>query len=225
MHTAIWSSCAVLLESEQMPFSQRVHQFRSAALDRIQLGTCWFVHIPYFYSETNGWSKYWEKRWALLLSVTSKHRQNFQDSIWNVPISSYALFYSEIDVWLKDWAKQWVWLTMASVCNSFWQLHWKFHFIWGKKSSVTPQNLQSIKPFFDSLTLELSQFSKSGSTWASDSWFCLSEQLSLLLPATTAANLETPSLPSPKLCRSISWHVLSTKTWNASALSSLSKSI
>ena len=46
--TAIWSSCAVLFKSEQMPFPRTGHQLRSAALHRIQLGTWGFVPMSYF---------------------------------------------------------------------------------------------------------------------------------------------------------------------------------
>ena len=45
---AIWSSCAVLFESEQMPFPRTGHRLRSAALHRIQLGTWGFVPMSYF---------------------------------------------------------------------------------------------------------------------------------------------------------------------------------
>ena len=53
----IWSRCAVLFESEQTPFSWTDRQFRPAALHRIRFGTCCFVPMSYFYSETNEWSK------------------------------------------------------------------------------------------------------------------------------------------------------------------------
>ena len=44
---ALWSSCAVLFKSEQMPFPQAwtSHPLRSADLHRIQFGTCGFVPI------------------------------------------------------------------------------------------------------------------------------------------------------------------------------------
>ena len=43
---AIWSRCAVGLESEQMPFSRTGRGFRSASLHRIRFGTCCSVPVP-----------------------------------------------------------------------------------------------------------------------------------------------------------------------------------
>ena len=48
LHAAIWSCCAVQLESEQTPISRTCHWFRSAALqclDGIQFRTCCFVPV------------------------------------------------------------------------------------------------------------------------------------------------------------------------------------
>ena len=53
----IWADCITVT-----PFSRTGCQFRSAALHRIQFGTCWFVHMPYFYSETIEWLKNWAKK-------------------------------------------------------------------------------------------------------------------------------------------------------------------
>ena len=47
LRTAVWSSCAVQFESEQAPWTG--HQFRSAAVHRIQFGTCCFIPMSYFY--------------------------------------------------------------------------------------------------------------------------------------------------------------------------------
>ena len=74
---AIWSCCAVQFESEQNPFPQTSHWLESTALHRMQLGTCCFVPVSYFYSETNEieWmierSLDWVKQWALLWSATT----------------------------------------------------------------------------------------------------------------------------------------------------------
>ena len=63
-YTAIWSCCSVWLESEQTPFSLKC-QFRSAAFNAlhrtcgIQSKTWGFIPIPYFYPETDEWSKDW----------------------------------------------------------------------------------------------------------------------------------------------------------------------
>ena len=70
LRAAIWSRCAVWFESEQTPLSRTGHWLRSAALHRILFGTCCFVPISYFYSETNEWLKDWAKRWTLLWSAT-----------------------------------------------------------------------------------------------------------------------------------------------------------
>ena len=67
--TGIWSGCAVRLESEPTPCSWA---YWSAALHRIRLGTCEFVVIPYFRSETNDWSKDWGNWWARLWSENIK---------------------------------------------------------------------------------------------------------------------------------------------------------
>ena len=52
LRTAMWSHCAVWFEFEQTPFPQAGRRLRSAALLRIWLGTCCFVPMSYFYSET-----------------------------------------------------------------------------------------------------------------------------------------------------------------------------
>ena len=70
LRATIWSSCAVRFESEQTPFPRAGRRLRSA-LDRIRSGTCCFVPMSYFYSETNEWSQDWAKRWALLWSATT----------------------------------------------------------------------------------------------------------------------------------------------------------
>ena len=81
-----------------------------------------------------------------------------------VPMSySYSFSYSEINEWSKDWAKRRARLWSVTTSRQF---HQKFHFTWKTKgdSSVTAQNLQTIKTF---LTLELSQYRKSRSTFPS----------------------------------------------------------
>ena len=60
--------------SEQTPFSRTGRQFRPAALHRIRFGTCGFVPMSYFYSETNEWSQDWAKRWARLWSATTSRQ-------------------------------------------------------------------------------------------------------------------------------------------------------
>ena len=62
LRASLWSRCAVWFESEQTPFPCTGRQLRSAALHRIQFGTCGFVHMSYVYSETNAWSQDWAKR-------------------------------------------------------------------------------------------------------------------------------------------------------------------
>ena len=79
LRAAIWSSCAVLLESEQHPFqvSQTGRRFRPAALHRIRYGTWGIVPISHFYSETNDWLQDWAKQWALLWSPTTPSKISF----------------------------------------------------------------------------------------------------------------------------------------------------
>ena len=71
LRAVIWSSWVVWFESEQMPFLWTCNWLRSAALHRIRFGTCCFVPISYFYSETNEWSKDWVKWWGQLWSATT----------------------------------------------------------------------------------------------------------------------------------------------------------
>ena len=53
MFCALPSEVAVRFESEQTPYSRTGSRFRPAALHRIRFGTCCFVAMSYFYSETN----------------------------------------------------------------------------------------------------------------------------------------------------------------------------
>ena len=55
-------------------FGQVVDLDLLLALHRIQFGTCCFVPMSYFYSETNEWSQDWAKRWARLWSATTSSR-------------------------------------------------------------------------------------------------------------------------------------------------------
>ena len=90
LRSVIWSLCAVQFES----FLQTGRWFRSAALQclhRIQFGTCGFVPVSKFYSETNEWSKNWAKLWVLLWSATSspKFNQKFHFTCYSLlPIST-----------------------------------------------------------------------------------------------------------------------------------------
>ena len=82
LHATIWrhsAQCSVWLEPEQRPLSQTGQRFRTASLHRIWFTTCRFFPMPYFYSETNAWSKGWVKWWALLCLGTSssKNQRNF----------------------------------------------------------------------------------------------------------------------------------------------------
>ena len=74
LRAVIWSSCAVLFEFEQTPCPRVGCWLRSAAMHRIQFGTCCFVPMSYFYSETNEWLQDWVKQWALLWLATTSSR-------------------------------------------------------------------------------------------------------------------------------------------------------
>ena len=65
---------AILFDSNlsRRPFLRQVMDL--GALHRIKLGTCCFVPMSYFYSETNEWSKDWAKRWVLLWSATTSRQ-------------------------------------------------------------------------------------------------------------------------------------------------------
>ena len=80
--SAIWSSCSVLLESEQTPFTRKGCLLISAALQ----DSIWNIQIcpiPYFYSVTNAWSKDWVKQWALLwLVIKSRELQQKFHFTW-----------------------------------------------------------------------------------------------------------------------------------------------
>ena len=64
LHTAIWSHCADLFESEQTPFPWTGPRFRFAILHRIWFATC-SVPMSCFYSANNDWLKVWAKLWEL----------------------------------------------------------------------------------------------------------------------------------------------------------------
>ena len=79
LHAAIWSRSTVLFKSEQTTFPWTACRLRSAALHRIRFGTCCFVPMSYFCSETNEWLQDWAKRSALLWSATTsgQFHENF----------------------------------------------------------------------------------------------------------------------------------------------------
>ena len=85
-----------------------------------------------------------------------------QDSIRNISFCSYVInFCSETNEWLKDWAKQWALPWQATTSRKF---HWIFISPEKRKWLVAARNLQSIETL---LTLELSQYRKSGSMFSS----------------------------------------------------------
>ena len=89
--------------------------------------------------------------------------QRIRFRTWGFVPRSY--FYSETNEWSKGGGKRWARLWSATTPRQF---HRKFHFAW---------NLQRIKTI---LTLELSHYRKSGSTFSSSE------------PAATAADSEMP---------------------------------
>ena len=117
LRPAIWSSCAVWLESEQTPFPWTG-----------SLLSCCFA----------------------------------QDSIRNLWFCSYIIFLLR-DQWMIARLSEAA-MGVALVGNNFWLIPWEFHFPTKKNSVVTAWYLQSIKTF---LTVELSQYRKSGSTFSS----------------------------------------------------------
>ena len=108
LHTAIWSCCAVQLESEQMPLMLTGSQFGSAALHRIQFATYWFVPMPYFYSETSAWWKDWAKQWALLRSVINYHQFH-----WTFYLRlKFHFIWKKILQWLPKLTNHWILLAL-----------------------------------------------------------------------------------------------------------------
>ena len=57
-----------------LPFSRTGERVNFAVLYRIWFGTYLSVPMPYFYSETNEWSKHWAKQRALLWTVTCSRK-------------------------------------------------------------------------------------------------------------------------------------------------------
>ena len=55
--------CSIQVWADVLPRTGR--RLRSAALHRILLGTCCFIPMSCFHSETNEWLQDWAKRWAL----------------------------------------------------------------------------------------------------------------------------------------------------------------
>ena len=97
LRAAIWSCCDVQFESEQTPFYRIGRRLRSAALHRIRFGTCGFVPMSYFYSETNEWSQDWAKRWARLWSATTSGRFHWNlISQWKKILSSRPDIYKAL---------------------------------------------------------------------------------------------------------------------------------
>ena len=74
------SEVAVLFASNlsRKPFLRQVVDLDLllCTLHRIQFGTCCFIPMSYFHSETNGWSKKWVNWWALLWLATTSRQFN-----------------------------------------------------------------------------------------------------------------------------------------------------
>ena len=86
--------------------------------------------------------------------------------------SEHAVF-SETNDWYQDWAKRWALLWLATTSCQF---HRKFHFTWNKKWLIAALYLQIIKTLWVTIARMVACF----------------PQASLLLPAATAADSETP---------------------------------
>ena len=104
LRDVIWSRCALRFESEQTLFPWTGGRFRSAALRRILFGTCDFVPISYFYSETNDRSKDWAKKWVRLWSATTS-RQFIENLILHEKkwLVSARYLQSIKPFWLLKW--------------------------------------------------------------------------------------------------------------------------
>ena len=122
------------------------------------------------------------------LRFAALHRIEFRAYCF-VPMS---YFYSETNEWSQDWAKRWARLWSATTSRQF---HRKFHFKKKKKWLVAGLYLQSINTF---LTVKLSQYRKSGSTFSS------SEPVAARSDCCRLGKLCRPSDP-PKLRLSAAW--------------------
>ena len=95
------------------------------------------------------------------LRSAALHRIQFKTCGF-VPMS---YFYSETNEWLQDWAQQWVLLWSATTSSQFHRNHWISLPMKKKLSSLPRANIyKELKTF---LTVELSQYCKSGSTFSS----------------------------------------------------------
>ena len=185
---AIWSRCAVWFESEQMPFPRKgsisfaTYFAANFGCDRFRImpdiiskllrATIWSrCAAVWFESEQTPFP--WTGR---RLRSAALHRIRF-GTCGFVPMS---YFYSgtRANEWSQDWAKQWAWLWQATTSGESGRFHgnsWPFPK--KKKPVVTAQYLQSIKTF---LTVELIQYSKSGSTFSSSESVAASSDCSRL---------------------------------------------
>ena len=109
---AICNHCAVWFESEQTPNDRAGRWFGSTALHRIRFRTCCFVPMPYFYSESNEWSKDWAKQWALHWSATPYHQFHRKlHFTWKQKVTRHGpkfkkhsiLFHSQTDSVSQEW--------------------------------------------------------------------------------------------------------------------------
>ena len=92
-----------------LPFSRTGERVNFAVLYRIWFGTYLSVPMPYFYSETNEWSKHWAKQRSLLWSVTCSRKFHWKfrfrwekTSVVTQPHASRSKF-SRIKSALQEW--------------------------------------------------------------------------------------------------------------------------
>ena len=72
-------------QKSKTPFIRAGSLFRYAALHRIWFRRCWFLPLPYFYSETNKWLKVWAKWWVVLwLATTSRQFYWKSNFTWKI---------------------------------------------------------------------------------------------------------------------------------------------
>ena len=132
------------------------------------------------------------------------HRIRF--GTWGFVPMSY--FNSETNEWSKDWAKRWARLWLAATSRQF-HRNFKFHFTWKTNWLVAARydvaistkytyTLQSTKTV-TYLTVELSQYNKSGSTFSSSEQVVTRSDCSRLGTPCVCAGQSDP----PKLCLSL----------------------
>ena len=80
-----WLCCAIGIWADTYyfwPFFRHVAGSNLQAMHRIWFGTCWFLPVLYFPSETNEWSEEWANPQAQVIALQSKPSIIFWNILW-----------------------------------------------------------------------------------------------------------------------------------------------